>query len=86
VADRPDAAERIVAAEPYAAENDWAAACLTRVRGRLGDDAALADAVEQWDRLGARFERAATLVLLPERSAEGRAELAALGCPIPPTG
>ncbi|HEY3632683.1 MAG TPA: hypothetical protein VGL21_17390, partial [Jatrophihabitantaceae bacterium] len=83
VADRPDAAERIVAAELYAAENDWAAACLTRVRGRLGDRAALADAVEQWDRLGARFERAATLVLLSERAEQGRAELAALGCPIP---
>jgi predicted ATPase/DNA-binding CsgD family transcriptional regulator len=80
VADLPDAADRILAAEPYAAENDWAAACLTRVRARLGDAAALTDAVEQWDRLGARFERAATLTLLAGRSDEGRAELAALGC------
>jgi predicted ATPase len=80
VADLPDATDRIRAAKPYAAENDWAAACLTRVRGRLGDAAALTDAVEQWDRLGARFERAVTLALLPGRSDEGRAELAALGC------
>ena len=70
VADLPDATDRILAAEPYTAENDWAAACLTRVRGRLGDAAALTDAVKQWDRLGARFERAATLTLLPERSDE----------------
>jgi predicted ATPase len=79
-ADLPDAGDRILAAEPYAAENHWAAACLTRVRGRLGNDAALTDAAQQWDRLGARFERAATLALLPGRSDEGRAELAALGC------
>ncbi|WP_021591108.1 ATP-binding protein [Actinomadura welshii] len=76
----PDAGDRIIAAEPYAAESAWAAACLARVRGRLGDHAALADAVEQWDRLGARFERAATLELLPARIDEGHAELAALGC------
>jgi len=80
MADLPDAGDRIIAAEPYAAESDWAAACLTRVRGRLGDHAALAHAVEQWDRLDARFERAATLALLPNRVDEGRAELAALGC------
>jgi hypothetical protein len=80
VADLPDATDRILAAEPYAAENDWAAACLTRVRGRRGDTAALTAAIEQWDKLGARFERATTLTLLPERSDEGRAELAALGC------
>lgn len=80
MADLPDAGYRIIAAEPYAAESDWAAACLARVRGRLGDHAALADAVEQWYRLGARFERAATLALLPDRADEGRAELAALGC------
>jgi predicted ATPase/DNA-binding CsgD family transcriptional regulator len=80
MADLPDAGDRIIAAEPYAAESDWAAACLARVRGRLGDHAALADAVEQWYRLGARFERAATLALLPDRADEGRAELAALGC------
>lgn len=80
MADLPDASDRIISAEPYAAESDWAAACLVRVRGRLGDHAALADAVEQWDRLDARFERAATLALLSNRVDEGRAELAALGC------
>ncbi|WP_103962426.1 LuxR C-terminal-related transcriptional regulator [Nonomuraea solani] len=76
----PDAGDRIIAAEPYAAESDWAAACLARVRGRLGDHAALADAAERWYRLGARFERAATLALLPDRADEGHTELAALGC------
>ena len=78
----PGADGRIIAAEPYAAENDWAAACLARVRGRLGDRAALVDAVNRWERLDARFERAATLALLPDRADEGRAELAALGCPL----
>ena len=64
VADLPDAAERIALAEPLAAENDWAAACLARARGRLGDRSALADAVERWERLGARFERDCTAALL----------------------
>ena len=45
--------------------------------GRLDGAAALVDAA-----LGARLERACTL-LLPARAAEGRDELAALGCPPP---
>ncbi|MFG1851862.1 ATP-binding protein [Actinomadura geliboluensis] len=75
----PDAAARIDAAEPAAAENAWGAACLARARGRLhGDPAELAAAVEGWERIDARFERASTLLLLPGREDEGRAELAEL--------
>jgi hypothetical protein len=86
VARLPDAAERLAAAEPSAAENAWAKACLARAAGRLhGDDAALAASVAGWERIGARFERAVTLLLLPERAAEGRAELAALGASEPST-
>jgi crotonobetainyl-CoA:carnitine CoA-transferase CaiB-like acyl-CoA transferase len=65
VAHLPDAAERIVRAEPFAAENDWAAACLARARGRLGDPIAMANAVERWERIDARFERACTVALMP---------------------
>jgi hypothetical protein len=39
--------------------------------------------VSGWEAIGARFERACTLLLLPDRVDEGSAELAALGC-IPP--
>lgn len=81
VAGLPDAAERLASAGPFAEENDWAAACLARARGRLtGDAGTLADAATRWERLGARFERACTLVLIPDRAAEGRAELDALRC------
>jgi predicted ATPase/DNA-binding CsgD family transcriptional regulator len=65
VADLPDAAERMVRAEPFAAENDWAAACLARARGRLGDPIAMANAVERWERIDARFEGACTVALMP---------------------
>jgi predicted ATPase/DNA-binding CsgD family transcriptional regulator len=82
VAGWPDAPERLAAAEPVAVEHAWAAACLARAAGRLrGDEAAFAAAVAGFERIGARFERAATLLLLPARAAEGRAELAALGVP-----
>jgi hypothetical protein len=84
VAGLPDAAERLSAALPAAAENDWAAACLSRATGRLHhDQQALVASVTAWERIGARFERAATLLLLPDRAAEGRAELAApsIGAP-----
>ncbi|WP_336206365.1 ATP-binding protein [Nonomuraea sp. LPB2021202275-12-8] len=81
VAGLPDAAARLEAAEPAAEENAWAAACLARARGRLlGDRGHVEAAVEEWARVGARFERACTLLLLPGRAEEGRAELAALGC------
>lgn len=78
VAGLPDAGQRLAAAAEAGRENDWAAACLSRATGRLyGDTAALEAAVDGWERIGARFERACTLVLLPERADEGRAELAA---------
>jgi predicted ATPase/DNA-binding CsgD family transcriptional regulator len=75
----PAAAERLAAARPAGEENDWAAACLARCAGRLhADEAALHTAVRIWERIGARLERASTLLLLPDRAAEGRTELAAL--------
>lgn len=78
----PDAAERVAHAAPAGAECAWAAACLARARGRLhGDRAALAESVAGWERIGARFERAVTLLLMPDAADEGRAEMAALGCP-----
>ena len=58
------------------------AARLARANGRRHDDrATLAESLAGWEQVGARFERACTLLLLPDRAAEGRAELAALGCP-----
>jgi predicted ATPase/DNA-binding CsgD family transcriptional regulator len=84
VAGLPDAAERLVAAEAAAAENDWAAACLARATARhTGDPRLMAESVTRWERIGARFERAVTLVLLPERAAEGGEELAALRATMP---
>lgn len=80
VAAHPDTADRLTAARRWAAENDWAAACLTRARGRLtGDPSLLADAAARFGRIGARFERACTLDLLGDP--EGAAELAALRVP-----
>jgi hypothetical protein len=76
VAGRPDAAELLAAAEPIAAEHAWAAACLARAAGRLrSDEDRLTAAAAGFERIGARFERAATLLLLPDRAAEGRAEI-----------
>ena len=61
----PDAEALIAAAAPYAEENAWARACLTRAQGRLHDDRAeFARAVAEWDRLGATAERDATQALL----------------------
>jgi hypothetical protein len=36
-----------------------------------------------WEQLGARYERACTLALIPCRLDEARAELADLGVPMP---
>jgi hypothetical protein len=84
IAELPNAVELLEAAAPEADENDWAAACLLRATGRLhGDRDALAAAVDRWERIEARFERACTLLLLPDRVSEGEAELHDLGCPIP---
>jgi hypothetical protein len=79
-----DAQARLVAAEPAAQENLWAAACVKRARARLtGDPAGLATAVTAWEQLGARYERACTLALIPSRRDEARAELDDLGVPMP---
>jgi hypothetical protein len=77
----PEAAELLTAASPYARDNRWVAACLDRARGRLnGSVADLSAAVAAWTQIEARFERACTTMLLPDRVDEGRAELRALGC------
>jgi predicted ATPase/DNA-binding CsgD family transcriptional regulator len=84
VAGLSDAAERLARLEPLAAEHRWAAACLARARGRLSRDPdAIAESLTRWEQLGARFERACTLLLLPGREAEGGAELRGIGCPPP---
>ena len=87
VAALPDAPRRLATTAPVAQENLWATACLARANGRRHDDrAALEESLAGWERIGSRFERACTLLLLlPDRAAEGRAELAALGCPPPAT-
>lgn len=83
-ADLPGAADRVRAAEPTAEQNDWVAASLTRARARLsGERAGALEAVARWEHIGARFERACTLLLLDDRADEGRAELDTLGCPPP---
>jgi hypothetical protein len=80
----PDAADRLARAAPAAGENRWAAACLARAAGRRpGNIDSLEESVTGWEHLDARFERAVTLLLMPGREAEGRAELDALGCPPP---
>jgi hypothetical protein len=80
----PDASARLAAAAPAAQENLWAAACVARARGRLSGDAAdLTAAVTAWERVGARYERACTLALIPSRRDEARAELDDLGVPMP---
>ncbi|GIH15997.1 ATP-binding protein [Rugosimonospora africana] len=75
----PTAAALIRRARSAAYENHWAEACLARAEGRLGaDPERLAEAVAVWERIEARAERALTLLLLPDRVEEGRAELAAM--------
>ncbi|HZC73709.1 MAG TPA: LuxR C-terminal-related transcriptional regulator [Jatrophihabitans sp.] len=84
LARRSDASRLLCAAHGAAEENDWAAACLKRVRGRLTDDQAdFAEAVLGFERIGAQFERACTLMHIPERAKQGRAELKRLGCAPP---
>jgi predicted ATPase/DNA-binding CsgD family transcriptional regulator len=57
----PDAEKRLEQAEHTAEENDWAAACVARARGRFtGDVAAFRRSLEIWDRINARFELART--------------------------
>jgi hypothetical protein len=79
VAQLPDAQHLLDLARSEG-DHPWAAACLARAAGRLhGDADRLTESAERWERLGARVERACTLLLLPERADEGRAELTALG-------
>jgi len=75
-----DAADRLEAAVPAGEECAWAAASLARAHGRLTASVdSLRRSIAGFEAIGARFERACTLVLLPDRADEGRAELAALG-------
>jgi predicted ATPase/DNA-binding CsgD family transcriptional regulator len=84
MADPGGAQARLAAAAPAGEENYWAAACLARAAGRAhGDRAELERAVAGWERIEARFERACTLLLLPDRADEGHAELRALSCKPP---
>jgi hypothetical protein len=84
VAGLPDAADRLAGAERYGPESAWAAACLSRAHGRLdGDRAALTTAAAGFERIGARAERACTLLLVLDRVDGGRAELRDLGCALP---
>jgi hypothetical protein len=54
---------------------------VARAAGRLhGDQDALRESPAGWERIDAAFERACTLVLLPDRAAEGLAQLASLDC------
>jgi predicted ATPase/DNA-binding CsgD family transcriptional regulator len=63
----PDAAELLTAAAPLTEENAWAAACLTRARGRLHQDRAeLARALKAWEHLDAQAERDHTQTLLAQ--------------------
>jgi hypothetical protein len=64
-----------------AVQNPYAAAYLERASGRLHSDRhRIAAAAESWKRLGARFEHAVTLTMLPERPEEGLRILGELGC------
>ena len=65
-------------------QNPYAAAFLERASGRLQSDRqGIAAAAESWEHLGARFEHAVTLTMLPERRQEGLQILGELGCPPP---
>jgi hypothetical protein len=81
-----DAPERLAATELLVRENRFARALFLRARGRLHhDESDLEQSVALWEDIGARFERAYTLTLLPDRADEGARELAALGCSAPAT-
>ncbi|NIK54356.1 LuxR C-terminal-related transcriptional regulator [Kribbella shirazensis] len=83
VAGLPTAADLLGAAGSVRTTSDWAAAGILRAEGRLtGDLSAYTEAADLYDGIGARFERACTLLLLPDRAAEGRAEMVALGATI----
>ncbi|HEX4811122.1 MAG TPA: LuxR C-terminal-related transcriptional regulator [Nonomuraea sp.] len=77
----PDRQARLAAAAPFAAQNDWAAACLARAEA--DDAAALTAAATRWERIDAVFERACTLALIPDRAPEADAALEALATRAP---
>jgi hypothetical protein len=82
-----DAGAHLATAQSRTLGNDFVVAQLLRAAGRLHhDETALKESVAAWEAIGARFERACTLVLLPDRVDEGNAELAALGCTPPAPG
>jgi predicted ATPase/DNA-binding CsgD family transcriptional regulator len=86
VGDAAGAADQVEAAREVVAENDFAEAMLRRAAGRLqADPSELEGAASTFEAIGARFERACTLCLLPDRRTQGEAELAELGCE-PPAG
>ncbi len=79
-----EAADQVESARAVVAENVFAEALVQRASGRLsGDPRELAAAASSFETIGARFEWACTLCLLPDRRAEGEADLAELGCPPP---
>jgi len=82
VASLPGASDLLAVLAEDAKQNDWARAAHLRATGRLRQDTGtLRTAADAWQDIGARYEYAATLLLLPDRAAEGRAALAELGVP-----
>jgi predicted ATPase/DNA-binding CsgD family transcriptional regulator len=80
----PSAAKQLAETQHLSEQNDFVSAMLLRAAGRLHhDETALKASIVGWEAIGARFERACTLLLLPDRVAEGADELTALGCPLP---
>jgi len=84
VAGLPDADHWLKAAATTAAENNWSEACLLRAHARQsGDTVALRQAAEGFARIGARFEHACTLLLIPDHTDEALALLSDLRVPPP---
>jgi hypothetical protein len=80
----PDATALLRTAEPAARENPFAAGLLARAHGRLtGDPVHFDMALGIFEDLGAGYERAATLALMPSRLDEARSEFDQLGVPMP---
>lgn len=72
------------AARPLVDENRYATAFLRRASGRLHNDPTQLDASASiWETIGARFEHACTLTLIPASREEGARMLSNLGCPLP---
>jgi hypothetical protein len=83
-AGHPDAPERLRTAEAAARENLFAAGIFARARARLtGEPEHFDAALSIFEKLDARYERAATLALLPARLDEARSEFEQLGVPLP---